>query len=329
VINQLFGEPVERIVGETGPVANGLKLTGRYDAQTETSRGYVFSMETPGAFKMRSHVIEEIEIRKAGFSVSEFSVPMGGLVMDCLFNFWGAIKFKELKVQGGDCDILSYEKLAFEGVGLAMTFLLLIPSTKTFTFKAEGLSFDPAPGSTVPRPGSLAKRFPMRIERFVTSAQGKLPNELGYARVNTTINAQPVQLPWYGLEYTLSLGTLGDMAANAGISVQLLITWSPDPQQLKAQVWLKFPGVSGVGGDLFNLQGVIKFGASSYQLRSYGSAADTGYMLMLNSMALRVLGISIPFGGGPNVYIFGPPPGVQPPAQTSVDALGWFALYKQ
>ncbi|MBS1913513.1 MAG: hypothetical protein JST22_16115 [Bacteroidetes bacterium] len=331
-INRLFGDNITGLTGNDGATNNGIRLIGQYDALSNTP-SYVFTLEGGGQFQLQSAILEWVEIRKAQFSVREEAVPNRGKDMYCAFVFWGVMKFRSMGLTGdaGNLDIFSYDALAFEGMALRMKFNMDSPSDRTFTFDSRTIALDTAPAVTIPRGQSLAKKFPMRLQTFMSSDAGKLPKDLGYVAVGTQLAAQPVAAPWYGLDYTLNLGTLGEFAANAGITVQLAVTWSPGgPSQPRAQVWLKFPGVGGIGNDLFSLEGVVKFSASSYSLKAFTDDDDIGYLLTLNSMALRILGVGIPFGGGPNIYVFGPPKSpalLSPTATPSDDALGWFAVY--
>jgi len=96
---------------------------------------------------------------------------------------------------------------------------------------------------------------------------------------------------WYGFEYTLNLGSQGSKAETSGFVARLLISWTPGSAALNAEVGLKLPGVSG-SNDLFTIEGVLRVAADFYEMKVYTSPS-TGYMLLMKSMALRLLGIKI------------------------------------
>lgn len=178
----------------------------------------------------------------------------------------------------------------------------------------------------------------MKLQKFYESQSGSNPKKDGYVPVKTDLDgtdlgkALSVDKPLYGLDFTLNLGTLGEFASNAGITVGLLLAWSPKPSAQKdstnrVNVFLKFPGVSGVATDLASLQGVVKLGASTYQLKAPG-ANRPNWALMLNGIALRILGIGFPLDADqrPKLCIFGPPE--KQAGQEPETSLGWYAVYK-
>ncbi len=213
------------------------------------------------------------------------------------------------------------------------------------TIDLGGLALDGTSTAVPPRDNSLVKKFPMKLQKFYNSASGADPTKEGYVPVKTDFEGDPLGQPVYGLDFTLNLGTLGEFASNAGISVGLLLAWSPKPPprenspaaENSVKVFLKFPGVSAAKTDLFSLQGVVKLGASEYALKAYSETvtvienrkaeqkAVTSWVLMLNGMALRVLGEPFP-PKKTNIYIFGPPP--DQPQQEPEMPLGWYAVYQ-
>jgi hypothetical protein len=293
--------------------------------------------------RLDSSVIDYVAIDKVEFQVTEtkelFSVT---------FSFWGAIGFKTLK--DGALDLFSYNSLPYSGLTVRMD----IPFVKEqrqqdeqqegqsnskpdleqrkFTIGLAGISLDATPTAGDPRENSLVKKFPMKLQKLYASESGTDPTKDGYVPVKTDLDGTELGKPLYGLDFTLNLGTLGEFASNAGITVGLLLAWSPNTPSEKdrVKVFLKFPGVSAAKTDLLSLQGVVKLGASAYELKAYTEKINekpvTSWVLMLNGMALRILGIGFPLGEKPNLYIFGPPP--DQPQQQPETPLGWYAAYQ-
>lgn len=319
-INKLFGDNVQRVVGDAPGASNRVTINGRREQHGNVPR-YIFTIAGGGRFELQSSVLDSVDVRRVAWTAARVGQTT---TIVSRFIFGGSLKFKAL----GSFDIFSFDQLAYESLMLEMTSVLTTPPpTPTFNFTTERITFDMATGATVARANSLFKRFPMKLQAMLQARPSGnptsgLPGANGYVPVNVTIPTRPIATPWYGFEYTLNLGTLGEFAANAGITIRLLITWTPSPTDLQAQVFLKFPGVSGPNSDLFSLQGVLRLGAGSYELKSNGNG---GYLLVLNNIALRALGLTIPPGGGPNIYIFGNPN----PPQEGDDNLGWLALYKK
>ncbi|MBS1913509.1 MAG: hypothetical protein JST22_16095 [Bacteroidetes bacterium] len=321
-MNEFFGESISGVTGSTGTGGNSVRLVGSYDAKLDKP-GYVFTLSTPGNFELSSATIQHVAFRKAEFGVFDNTNQNR---WECVFTFSGTITFKTLAL-----DILSYDSLAYAGIVLRMNVPKQNPAGKTFAFEPGGISFDDTPGATTPRDNGLVRKFPMALQSLLYAVQGKLPADLGYVAVSVPqITGAQIAQQWYGIEYTLNLGTLGEFAANAGITIKVLVTWSPNAQTPSAHVWLKFPGSGGASVDLFSLQGVVKLGASSYELRGFTQEGRTGYLLKLNNFGVKILGLGLPLGGGPSMYVFGPPPcAASVPVVPSDDALGWLAVYKK
>ncbi len=327
-INQLFDERVTTVIGNTGATSSAIRLTGQREMRGGVA-SYSFLLEEGGKrFMLDGKVIESVEIRKSDFAVNRTALPNnGGTRMACAFGLHGAIAFKKLEGSSGDFDMLSYDRLAFEGLAIDMAFTIdsnNVAGAPTFAFTTTRVTFDLAPASSPLRAGSLIAKFPMRMLSFSRNAGGEGPRKEGYVPVSAPMTAEPIAPAlWYGLDFELNLGTLGEFAANAGLTIRMLLTWSPGARA-RSQVWLKFPGVSGGGNDLFSVEGVVKVGARAYELRMFGTGATASYILMLDNFALRVLGLAFPIGGGPNIFIFGNPGATTP----DDDKLGWLGVYR-
>ena len=281
--------------------------------------------------RLDSSVIDFVAIDKVEFEVTETDE-----LFSVIFSFWGTIAFKSLK--DGAFDLFSYNSLPFGGLIVRMDFPESNPKKRTCTMDLTGFSFDATPTAVDLRDNSLVKQFPMKLQKFYHSASGADPKKDGYVLVTTDLpvatdfKSDPLGPPVYGLDFTLNLGTLGEFASNAGITVGLLLAWSPNTptEKNKVKAFLKFPGVSAAKTDLFTLQGVVKLGASEYALKAYTEKVKemdvTSWVLMLNGMALRVLGVPFP-PKQTDIYIFGPPP--DQPQQEPETSLGWCAVYKK
>lgn len=337
-MNRLFDEVVAGVEGGSGVPSSAIRIVGTRELQNGQPV-YSFNLEGDKKYLLESAVLDHVLIRKAQFSATAEPVVIEGVeltLMRCTFAFFGHMAFRVLQgaAAAGSMafDMFSFDKLAFENLALDMEFYLEVDGVD-FSLATNRMSFDLTPGATAVRTNSLVKRFPMKMLSFIRSDGNTLPANSGYVPVRAPVRLDKVEKLWYGLDFELNIGGLGEFAANAGIVVRLLLAWSPGGTALKAQPWLKFPGVNGAANDLLTIEGVVKLGASAYELRQFTAAGVTSYLLMLKNFALRVLGVGFPTGGGPDIYIFGDPnPPALPPAGTEQpddDKLGWFGVYKK
>jgi hypothetical protein len=106
--------------------------------------------------------------------------------------------------------------------------------------------------------------------------------------------------PWYGLVFNLNLGTLGALAADVGFVPTFALIWSPGSGAPQAFAGIHFPGLSG-GQDQVSLMGVLKLGMQNVELVRQGGE----FVLLLDGIALKFMGKSLPPGGSFDFYLFG------------------------
>lgn len=308
-INELFGQKVEPV--KTITLIGARERREGSDAYSLT----IDSNESEPARLNNSPAIKSVEMRKAELQVTE--VGATNTIVSLIFSFSGAVSFHALK--NGAFDLFSYDRIPYTGLIVRMDFLESKPAERNLRIDLSGFSLDGNPTAVTVRSDSLIKKFPMKLQRFYSSSSGTTPSNDGYIAVTTVISDdKDLSNQIYGLDFTLNLGTLGDFAANAGINVNLLLAWSAE----KVKVFLKIPGVSGASTELFSLQGVVKLEANRYELVYLDDVRS--WVLILNQMALRILGVGFPLWNKPNLFIFGPPQ-----AGAADMPLGWYAAYNK
>ena len=352
-LNTLFGERGKP--DQSGATSKTIRLIGSRErhAGSDTYSLVIDPLDLGKPVALDSSVIEEVSLDKAEFTVTEKSIEKDKQ-FNATFAFSGTLGFHALN--SGACDLFSYKKLPYSGLIVRMEFLESKPRERGCRFDLTGLSFNatpvvvdsplkdtpakPAPlGIAVLRGNSLIRRFPMKLQKFYESQSGSNPTKDGFVAVRTDLAdtdlGKPLYAdkPFYGLDFTLNLGTLGEFASNAGITVGLLLAWSPKSSAQKdsvnrVNVFLKFPGVRGAETDLASLQGVVTLGASTYQLKAPEKDRPS-WVLMLNGIALRILGIGFPLVAEqrPKLHIFGSPP--DKTQQQQATPLGWYAVYSR
>ncbi|MET1254987.1 hypothetical protein [Aliikangiella maris] len=316
-INQLFGESVD-----TSNRANLQILKGTYENHNGIP-AYTFDATSDNVIKLNSHIIQDVEILKSNFVtlVSQDTQKAGQV--ESRFSFFGYINFYALS----GMDLLSFgnedntplnnKGVAFSNLYIDLSFPLDTPTNQVFTFDIESISFDL--GSSYSRSSSLYRHFPLQLNGLISGTKDNSPDAQGYLNLSlpSLEQQQAVNGNWYALTFKLNMGTLGSLASSAGFNTTFMIAWNVGGNGVSAG--LKLPGVNPQAPAL-SLQGVLKLDIGSLSL----SVADDNksYLMKLNNIALKVLGLSFPPGGNIGFFLFGNPATTAPP-----ESLGWYGAY--
>jgi hypothetical protein len=326
-VNRLLGEAVT--LSPSGHY-NNLILDGTYQRAQDGGQ-YVFLGSLAGRFLADSQVVESIEVQRA-----QFNTLAVGATISSRFTLWGRLRFRALE----GLDLFSFGPqqplpgspvvdgwLAFGGLGVEMTFQAADPAgTRTFTVDVGSVAFDGA--SSPARATSFFRRFPLQLAGLAYGPRGTLPRDRGYLAVRTPLFQPALNEGWYALVFTVDLGTLGALAASAGLTVTLAAAWGPSPQTAAVNVGLQLPGVQSLG-QLLPIEGVLGLGFQGIELDA--SAAPQGgpsYVLRLRRFYLRILGWQFPPGQAV-MYLFGDPDVTRLPDGGRRGALGWYAAYRR
>lgn len=337
LVNRLFGTSTRLLPTAHG---NNVILDGAHQQQrlpdgTEHDT-YVFSMSGYNLFNLDGLVLRSVELLALQLVTAKASDPASGTaIVDAVFQLSGNLRFYEPEgfdpfcwgtpLAGGDDSYLRFGNLA-----IGMTFALGDPEhTTVFTLKDGNLSFDQA--NSVARPGSLVARFPIRLSGLVATADPVLspaappqtPADLGYAGVTAPIEQSALSQPWYGLDYTIDLGTLGALAGSKALAIQVLAAWSPGESGTDPSVYLgvKLPGAKDLLGVSLPLQGVVKMGFKGIEfLVDDAPGVERSYTVRMRDFALRLLGLAFPPGHN-DVILFGNPD------QSGSSKVGWYMAY--
>jgi hypothetical protein len=223
---------------------------------------------------------------------------------------------------------LSRRGLSFSNLGLQMSYPTDSPEEKTFEFKTDEITFDPA--TSTPRTDSLFTDFALQLEGLVAGTKDSPPAQQGYLPVITDFRLGSVDGgDWYGLRFRLDMGTPGELAGKVSLTSHLLIAWVPDSSgdNYKALVGIELPGTGG-GAKLISLQNVLKLSIGQIRLiysKNEQEPEKSGFLLMLTEIALKFLGLlKIPPSGSTLFYLFG-----NPESEGKPSGLGWYAMYRQ
>jgi hypothetical protein len=315
LINKLFLEPVTLKNTSAG---GSITLNGVYQQHNDQG-SYVFTSQDETVFQVNSQVLDSVEIQKAAFLT--LIPPAGvqeGTNVQTRFVFWGNLQFKAL----AGFDLFSFGStndasggLSYANLAVEMAFPADLPSHKTFAFDAEQVTFDIS--TSIARPESLYKHFPLKLSGLVQADQEVTPANLGYMPVNGPLIGSQLAPPWYGLLYELNLGSPGALASQVGFTATLLTAWKPNPSNYTIFIGLRIPGVSG-GKREISIEGIIKitFGDVRFVVNA------PSYILQIRAIALNILSLSFP-PGQTDMILFGNP------NEQDSSTLGWYAAYKK
>ena len=315
MVNSLFGEPANLQGNENG---NNLILNGTYQRHNG-QEAYVFLNEAKNSFRIDSHVLEQVEIRKAQFmTISDPKALKPGEKIRMRFKFWGGLRFKNLE----KFDVFSFGgemghegELSFADLGIGMAFDPQRPDQVTFTFDVEQMSFDMA--TSAARPGSLFSRFPLKLTGLLQGKPESKPEDFGYQSVISPLEPGKLLSPWFGLEFELDLGSPGALAAGAGLAAGLLVAWGPGAGSYNVFIGMKLPATSGaIGG--FDIEGILKLTMKRIELLTTDKG---GYLMKFRNIALSFMGKSLPPKGRTDLWLFGDP------EDDGSRTLGWYAAY--
>lgn len=323
MVNRLFSSALTKQATEHG---NNLIFDGSYQRQNGAP-SYSFVLRGANVFTAQSTALSSLEV--IGVQILTTSGSDEGTDVSVGFVLSGNLRF----VQLDPFDVFSYGVdtlssttpidgwLRFGNLGVQMTFSLASPAQQAFAVAEGSVSFDLA--NSLPRPRSLAARFPVTLTNLVVSPnvatsgedpRGQSPEDLGFSPVTAPLEQAKLVPPWYGLQLSINLGTLGALAGSLGLELTMLAGWAVGaaPGQLPVYVGLGLPGGKALGAD-WPLQGVLRLGFRSIQFSV--DESDSSYMIRLRRLALSVLVWSFP-PGNIDVFIFG-----------DRAAIGWYAAY--
>ncbi|WEA41655.1 hypothetical protein [Lysinibacillus fusiformis] len=282
---------------------------------------YSFHSVNPIEIQLENSILDRLSLTKATFQMIRDS----GNEIETRFSFWGEMKFHDDLPK----DVFSYggpnSALVFSDLGIRM-HVILPPNVhkpqKTFTFDASTLLPDLA--QSVMRTGSLAAGFPIQLNRFLADMSPVELQKSGYIPIITESTSgagvEPLAIDeseqWYGLEYSLDLGSLGSLSSNNNLSCNCAICWSNTNNYY---VGLQVPGIR-LEKMMVSLQQVIDTKFNSVRLEEKGGV----YSLVLENMSQLFFGKPLePDPAQGKIVAF-----VDPASDHKLCNLGWYAGYK-
>jgi hypothetical protein len=343
MVNRLFGSTTRLFPSSHG---NNVVLEGAYQQQRQPDGSlhdaYVFSMPEASTVRLDQRVLQSAELLSVQLLTSSAANPKSGDdTVRATFRMAGNLRFFEPPAFDPFCWGATETAdgwLRFGNLAVEMAFSLGDPAgTTVFSVQDGGLSFDLA--NSVARPDSLAARFPVRLTGLVTTpdtapteagdrngggtAPPPTPESMGYVSVRSPLDQSLLSRPWYGLVYTIDLGTLGALAGSSALSLSVLAAWSPQPDETTPLLYLgvRLPGSRDAFGVSLPLQGILNLGFRAIEwLVDDPEGGPRTYTLRMRDFAVRFLGLTFPPGHN-DIYLFGNPD------QGSASKVGWYAAY--
>jgi hypothetical protein len=328
-LNQLFGAQVTGMAG--GNIYNAVLLTGAFQ-MNGSAPVYSLSSATANTWLLANNVLTRVEIDTAVMSTRDDGGVSGTVVSWIALS--GYMNFALITLPGQnlpDVDFFSFGDAAsppgprtglnFSSLGLEIR--AAAGASPRINLVEREISFNT--GASTLRENSLFLNLQLELLGMISGSNSSAPQSLGYLTVGTEYGLQGVSnRPWHALRFKANLGTPGALAGKVNLNSTLLCAWSDDSQGqsgYRAMIGILLPG-AGSGGNLFSLQTVLKLSVGAIQL--YYNKDQKSYLLLLNEIALKFLGLlKIPPNGSTAFFLFGGP-GV-----TSPTGLGWYAVYNQ
>jgi hypothetical protein len=326
MLNQLLGAALSKQEAARG---NNLIIEGSYQ-KVGGAPSYSFTLIDQNIFSANYAALTQVEVLSVqlitGGDTSGSNV-LTTFILSGNFSFASFPAF-DLFSYGLDTSNNTTGYLRFSGLSIDMSFSMLTPTEQTFVLRESATSFDMT--ASIPRQNSLLNNFPLTVSSLIvspntaeegTSPKGLTPEDMGYTSVGADIDQTPMRPIWYGLVYTLDMGTFGALTGNQSFKISVLAAWSTSKSidNLSVYVGLKLPGISAFGGS-FPLQGVLKLGFRNFVFETYPAENNlTGYLLRMRNFALSVLVWSFPPGNA-DLVLFGQPGNPK-------GSLGWYAAY--
>jgi hypothetical protein len=325
MLNQLLGSALSKSIAARG---NNLIINGSYQ-RVGGAPSYAFTLTGENIFNANNAALTTIEVLSVQLVTGGDTSSVNVLTT---FILSGNLRF--ILIEGFDLfsfgpgEGTSDSYLRFSGLSIDMSFQMTAPLVQTFEVREANTAFDLT--ASVMRESSLLNNFPLSVSKLLSSPNlsaegetptGQTPEDMGYTSISAPLDQVPMVPSWYGLVYTLDLGTFGALTGSVSFKISILAAWSKGPTEntIPVYIGLKLPGISAIAGS-FPLQGVLKLGFRSFLFETYYNTQDQlCYQLRMKRFALSVLVWSFP-PGNTDIVLFGDP-------DNPKGSLGWYAAY--
>jgi len=342
-MNRWFDDQVVAVVDPTGASlnlpSNSIILDGAYEDHDGQST-FTFVSNAERLFRLNSNLLGAVEAVQAQFATLTDKGGSDGKLVRSRFTFTGYMNFMPAK----DFDFFSFgsdwtnnqpgvqQGLYFSNLYLDLEFPIETPTVRAFTFDPNYIAFNVDRSRA--RPTSFFPNFPLKLVGVMRGGSDKGPIKLGFLPVSVEAPFTGLKGAWNGLQLQLDLGTVGQLAENAGMKGTFIGAWSPasggTPNSYDVAIGLKLPGTGGGEAKLLSLQGILSLAVDDIQLllgETQGTKDDPprpAFMLKMTQIGLKFLGIKFPPSGNTVFFLFG-----DPNKDAPQNSLGWYAAYNK
>lgn len=305
-LHQLFGIEAKEI--------KIMKFNGKLE-QHNGEPAYVFYSNAPLNIDMKNDILPRIELTKATLETTKDD----GTIVEARFAFHGALHFGKFNP-----DVFSFggegsSKLSLSNLGVCMSFKvdsLRIDDDISFRFDAKDVLLDLI--QCISRSDSFTSGFPLQLTRLILDASPDRLQQEGFHSISVffskPIERQPqVQPEWYGIECSISLGSLGSLSTEDQLVGKVAFCWSNENER---HVAIQIPGTKP-GAAMLALQQIIDTSFQSIRL----GHDNASYSLIFENIAQRFIGQPLGFPAGSDKLVLFKGNGANEP-------VGWYAAYK-
>lgn len=272
LINKLFGH---RTAGRKDEESCSLVFHGSYQ-ESENGGYYAFVMEEPVEYILDNCGISSILIETAFLRTEGESSR---------FVLGGTVSLLEQE----DTDLLSFEKLPFEGLLIEMRAL---ETGYEFQVDYGSLLFHPEGGLL--REGSFGAMFPAKINRLLIQ-ENKRVVDLGFEtlKIKGFGDDEALGRNWMGFLWLIETGNLGGLAAKTNLTLELLTAFSPDSENPMGlphfYCGLRIKSLVKTDTFALPLQGIMSLGFDSMELKK-----GEDFYFRFRNFSLTILGKRFP-----------------------------------
>ncbi|MED2614695.1 hypothetical protein CN917_21250 [Bacillus thuringiensis] len=288
-----------------------VKFKGNYENHDGVPT-YSFYSTNPIELKLNNKILEGVTLSKATFK----TIKNDPDEIQTRFSFWGNLQFSERD----DMDVFSYKNLPFSDLGIGMNLPKSLGrlTNPSFSFDAGQMTVDL--GQSVLRSGSFANKFPIQLTGFKAGISPASLETSGFKGINLRSSGRvsqnlDLEEEWYGLEYSLDLGSLGHLSSANSLRSDLVIAWSASGNHY---LGLRIPNL-GMNQPMMSLEQVLNTHVNGLRL----GKKDNAYYLLLENVSHNFLGKTVqPSQEREQISIF-----VDPNAESALTSLGWYMAF--
>lgn len=302
-INRMFGGSANMQNASHG---NNLIMKGTYQKEEGNGR-FLFGLEEACTYSLNSVPLEEIKVKTISYNSDGI---IGKFILEGLMGFHefeAADPFSYGKKKDEEEDEKNY--LGYGGFCISMT-------ETDFTEDYTHITLNTA--ESKPRENGFAARF--LAEPSFVYQESKLPTENGYSSVNFPVSQKKLVAPYWGIEWSLNLGNLGNLTDGKLVVMTFLNAWC----SLEEEDMALYFGVRMDGSKQpeWKLQQVLQLKFDSADMAVKNKDDTLEYQILLKRFTLEILGMTFP-PKGIDLLILGNT------EQENEVQIGWYASYQE